>query len=202
MLLQQLGFDPVVAPASLPEVKGVQESPGSYVRRLAREKAMAASLNWEALCERRQAQGLPPAAPLILGADTTVVLDGQVLEKPVDAADARRMLEALSGKVHEVLSGVALVDLRAEGHATWGVRERLVSTRVEFGVIKPQEIENYIRTGEPMDKAGSYGIQGIAGGWVKRVEGSYTNVVGLPVYEVLELLREVKAIAHLPWSSS
>jgi septum formation protein len=199
VLLQQLGFDPVVAPTALPEVKGAHESPGSYVRRLAREKAMMASMDWEALCEARAAAQLPAAAPLILAADTTVVLDGEVMEKPADAADALRMLELLSGKTHEVLTGIALVDLRADGHATWGVMERLVTTLVEFGAVDAEDIRRYVATGEPMDKAGAYGIQGLAGGWVKRIVGSYPNVVGLPVYEVIELLLEAGAIKAFPW---
>jgi septum formation protein len=120
----------------------------------------------------------------VLGADTIVVLDGSILGKPADAAGAARMLSRLSGRSHEVITGLCLLRERPEA------REQLsVETKVLMKRLTPEEIQGYIATGEPMDKAGAYGIQGIGGSLVERVEGSYSNVVGLPLCEAVELLR-------------
>jgi septum formation protein len=123
---------------------------------------------------------------IVLGADTTVVLDGHVLEKPADAADARRMLGMLSGRRHEVVTGVCLVR---------GPREIVDAevTAVEFAAMSDREIDEYVASGEPMDKAGAYAIQGLASRFVRRVEGCYFNIVGLPVSLVWRRLAELSS---------
>lgn len=166
-LLTQAGVCFAVDPADIDESRHPGETPGDYVQRLAVEKA------------RVVAQRHPAAT--VLGADTTVVLDGDTLNKPCDAADAARMLGALSGRTHQVLTGVAVV---RDGHET----VRLESTDVTFRTLGEQELQAYIASGEPMDKAGAYGIQGYAARWIPRIEGDYYNVVGLPLALVVGLL--------------
>lgn len=122
---------------------------------------------------------------LVIGADTVVILSGATLEKPADAAEAREMLAALSGRWHEVYTGLALVD-GLTGIARIG-HER---TRVKFRRLLPGEIEAYVGSGEPLDKAGAYGIQGLGAVLVERIEGCYTNVVGLPLARLISMLRE------------
>ncbi|ELY4574118.1 septum formation inhibitor Maf [Cronobacter turicensis] len=156
------------------EQRAPQEAPQNYVTRLARDKARAGV----ALAAR----DLP-----VLGADTIVVLDGDVLEKPRDAAHAAEMLRRLSGQTHEVMTAVALADKQR-------VRERLVMTRVTFRALTAQDIAAYVESGEPMDKAGAYGIQGLGGCFVRRIEGSYHAVVGLPLVETWELLSEFNSL--------
>ncbi|MDI7659141.1 nucleoside triphosphate pyrophosphatase [Cronobacter universalis] len=156
------------------EQRAPQEAPQDYVTRLARDKARAGV----ALAAR----DLP-----VLGADTIVVLDGDVLEKPHDAAHAAEMLRRLSGQTHEVMTAVALADKKR-------VRERLVTTRVTFRALTAQDIAAYVESGEPMDKAGAYGIQGLGGCFVRRIEGSYHAVVGLPLVETWELLSEFNSL--------
>ncbi|ELY6246568.1 septum formation inhibitor Maf [Cronobacter universalis] len=156
------------------EQRAPQEAPQDYVTRLARDKARAGM----ALAAR----DLP-----VLGADTIVVLDGDVLEKPRDAAHAAEMLRRLSGQTHEVMTAVALADKQR-------VRERLVITRVTFRALTAQDIAAYVESGEPMDKAGAYGIQGLGGCFVRRIEGSYHAVVGLPLVETWELLSEFNSL--------
>lgn len=169
-LLAQIGVAHVVQPANIPEVPAPGETPEDYVRRLARAKARA---GW------RAAEGQMPA----LGADTEVVLDGEVLGKPRDRSHALDMLGRLSGREHRVLSAVALVD---------GAREavRLSESIVRFRTIGPAEAVVYWETGEPRDKAGAYAIQGRGALFVAHLSGSYSGVMGLPLYETGELLRE------------
>jgi septum formation protein len=121
--------------------------------------------------------------PVVLGADTTVVCDGEILAKPEDAADAMRMLRMLSGRTHEVLTGVA-VATRA------GVVSAVESTSVTFSAIPQAELERYCATQEPMDKAGAYGIQGYAARWIPRIDGDYFNVMGLPIARVVGMIME------------
>lgn len=166
-LLQACGYDVEVRPADVDETQLPSEAPGEMVLRLARAKAAAV---------------VSPA--LIVAADTTVVLDGEALAKPLDDEDARRMLGLLRGRIHEVLTGFCV--RRSDA---W--RSGIVSTRVTFRPLTDDEIRAYVETGEPRDKAGSYGIQGLGGALVDRVEGSYPNVVGLPVAEVVAALREL-----------
>jgi septum formation protein len=151
------------------ETLGANESAEAYVERIARLKASLGAARH-------------PNA-LVLGADTTVVVDGEVLAKPEDDADATRMLRLLSGRPHEVLTGVALSS-RGE------VQSRVERTTVWFSPLGDDEIAWYVASGEPHGKAGAYGIQGLASRFVTRIEGSYLNVVGLPITAVLELLKE------------
>ncbi len=171
-LLNQIGVRHLTVSASVPESRDPGESPADYVQRLAREKSLAGQ-------ETVRAQGL--AERPVLGADTLVVCDGQVLEKPVDAEDGARMLRQLSGRSHEVMTAVAL-----------GLGDRLelaqAVTEVRFRPLSEEEIAAYWATGEPADKAGGYAIQGLGAVFVKAIAGSYSNVVGLPLETTLLLL--------------
>jgi septum formation protein len=170
-LLAQAGFSFDVRPAHIPEDPKPGEDPIAYVTRLAREKA-------EAVYDQ-----LGDASAVVLGADTTVTLDDHILGKPEDAADAARMLRLLSGRTHRVITGVAVVS----GKATEVAAE---VTAVRFVTLSDQEIADYVATGEPMDKAGAYAIQGRAARWISRIEGCYFNVVGLPISLVATLLEQ------------
>ena len=171
-LLTQIGLPFHIVPASIDETPESGESAHAYVERLARSKALA-GLNF--LAQR--------ADVCVLGADTAVVLDGRILGKPVDREDALAMLQALSGREHEVLTAVAAADRdRCEA--------RVVSSRVTFREVSVEEAERYWETGEPQDKAGGYAIQGLAAVFVSRVEGSYSAVVGLPLCETSALLAD------------
>ena len=173
-LLTQAGFTFEVRAAHLNEDPRPEEDPIAYVTRLAREKAQAvfdAGGNAEAV---------------VLGADTTVTLDNNMLGKPEDAADAARMLRLLSGRTHRVITGVAVVTTRR-------VEVAAEVTGVSFLTLSDEEIAAYVATGEPMDKAGAYGIQGRAARWIPRVEGCYFNVVGLPLALVTTMLEVVQA---------
>jgi septum formation protein len=165
-MLRGLGLDPLVRPVDIDESPLDGEPARGYVSRLAHTKAR----------ERTE------PGELILAADTTVVLDGELLGKPRHEAEARRMLGALAGRDHEVLTGVALFDVEAGELA-----EGIVSTRVRISPLSDEEIAWYVGTGEPMDKAGAYAIQGLGALLVESVEGNYTNVVGLPLPEVKRL---------------
>ena len=172
-LLKDAGIEFVVKPANIPELRHQGEAPQAFAERMAREKAHAvwAGTNHE----------------YMLGADTIVVVDDLVLGKPVDEQDATRMLRLLSDRKHEVITGVCLKasdfeDVRSE------------TTAVHFSTLSDDDIRDYIATGEPMDKAGAYAIQGMASHWISKIEGDYLNVVGLPVALVLQMLREHRAI--------
>ncbi|MFB2638730.1 nucleoside triphosphate pyrophosphatase [Shewanella bicestrii] len=160
-----------VAP-DIDETPRAGELPRDYVQRLAAEKAQAGL----ALCS-----GM--SQPAVLGSDTIVVLENEILGKPVDEADAKRVLRALSGKAHTVMTAVALA--MADQTSV-----RLVETLVRFCVLSDADIDAYVASQEPMDKAGSYGIQGLGGCFVESIEGSYSCVVGLPLVETRELLSE------------
>ncbi len=177
-LLTQLGVPHEVRPANTDESVLPGEPARDYVLRVAREKARAVE------------------GDLVLAADTAVVLRGEVLGKPRDAEDARRMLAALSGTAHEVLTGVCL---RRDAGGTPLELDAVVSTAVRFAPLGAAEIAWYIGTGEPLDKAGAYAIQGAGGAFVLGVEGSVSNVVGLPLAETAELLR--RAGHPLPWDA-
>ncbi|PJG58146.1 Maf family protein [Aeromonas cavernicola] len=172
-LLTQLGYRFELLKLDVPELRGESEKPQDYVCRLARDKAMAGA-------------NVAPAALPVLGADTIVVLGDRVLEKPSDLLDAKDMLEALSGQVHQVMTAVALATAER-------CDVRLVTTNVAFRKLDDAEIEAYWQTGEPCDKAGAYGIQGIAGKFVSRIEGSYSAVVGLPLLETDLLIKHYLA---------
>lgn len=169
-LLRQEGINFAVSPADIPEEQRPGEPPIDYAVRLAQEKAL------------KVAAKFPDA--MVLGADTIVVVDQQILGKPTDAQDAARMLKLLSGRTHQVITAVSLVT--AEGR----VDTRSLTTNVNFRALTRQEIEHYVAGGEPMDKAGAYAIQGGAAPWVTRLEGDYSNVVGLPLPLVQEMLRD------------
>lgn len=172
-LLAQAGFTFEVHPAHVNEDPRPGEDPIGYVVRLARDKA-------ESVFADISSSG--PAPPhVVLGADTTVTLDGQILAKPSDAADAARMLRMLSGRTHRVVTGVAVA---TASHTEVAAEV----TGVQFLTLSDEEIAAYIATGEPMDKAGAYGIQGYAAKWIPRVQGCYFNVVGLPLALVATML--------------
>jgi nucleoside triphosphate pyrophosphatase len=180
-LLAQIGYRFEVHPAHIPEDPLPGEDPIAYVTRLAREKA-------EAVYRELTSHESPSKLSLdersdlaVLGADTTVTLDGAILGKPEDAADAARILRLLSGRTHRVITGVALVTQKR-------VEVAAEVTAVRFLTLSDQDITEYIATGEPMDKAGAYAIQGRAARWITRIEGCYFNVVGLPLALVCSLL--------------
>ncbi len=164
-LLEMLGLEITVRPSRIPEVRGADETPIAYVERLAREKA-----------------GSVPGE-LVLGADTTVLLDAQLLEKPTDEIDALRMLRLLQGRSHSVITAVAL-----QAHGI--MRQATDVTAVTFRPCSDAYLRDYIATGEPMDKAGAYGIQGYGAALVERIDGDFFGVMGLPVRLVLRLLEE------------
>jgi septum formation protein len=172
-LLRHAGIAFVVDPADIDETPLPEESPQSCAQRLAREKALAV--------HKRHCQDF------VLGADTIVVIDGEILNKPLGAEDAARMLRMLSGRTHQVITGICIVSSGFEKTAS-------EITRVTMCELSGDEICNYIATGEPMDKAGAYAIQGLASRWIPRIEGDYCNVVGLPVAMVYRILRELHAL--------
>jgi septum formation protein len=168
-LLKNAGIPFSVRPANLEEVRRPNEDPRAFAERMAREKAEVVH------------ESMPHAC--ILGADTVVVVEDQVLGKPTSAPDAARMLRLLAGRQHQVITGVCLL-----GNGFEDVRSE--TTAVDFNPLTEDEIQHYISTGEPMDKAGAYGIQGLASRWISRIEGDYFNVVGLPVALVWGMLHE------------
>jgi septum formation protein len=176
-LLSTAGFTFDVRPADVDETPRPDEAPATYALRVARDKALAAADRvdddiW------------------ILAADTVVVVDGQILGKPSSSADARRMLALLSGVVHEVLTAVVV---RHDGSEA----SEVVSTRVRFTTLEPAEIDWYVESGEPDGKAGAYAIQGLGSRFVEWIEGSWSNVVGLPVATVYRMLGRTACYAHL-----
>ena len=170
-LLTSAGFTFDVAPADVDETPRAREMPGAYALRVARDKAVAAAAEW-------------PNA-IVLAADTVVVADGRILGKPADRTDAERMLKTLSGAVHDVLTAVVL---RQNGREVSDV----VTTRVRVLPLSEGEIAWYIASGEPEGKAGAYAIQGRAARFIDRIEGSWSNVVGLPISTVHKLLKELE----------
>lgn len=174
-LLSHLGYPFEVIVSAIEEKRQSHEEPEAYVLRNAREKAAAVLLTQAA-----------PESCLVIGSDTIGVMDGHVLEKPCDAADAKRMLGLMAGRSHEVLTGLAV----AQGRGTaLRIEQIVVRTSVQFKSLSEREIAYYVATGEPLDKAGAYGIQGIGGFMVESIDGSYSNVVGLPLVELTALLR-------------
>ncbi len=164
-LLEMLGIDVRVAPPNIPEIRRPLETPVDYVERLAREKALSVRGN------------------LVLGADTTVVIRDEVLEKPTDAADALRMLRKLQGRTHQVVTSVVLV----VGDAIYQATD---VTNVAFRRMNDSYLQAYVATGEPMDKAGAYGIQGYGAALVEKIDGDFFSVMGLPIRLVLSLLEQ------------
>jgi septum formation protein len=162
-----------VEPAHVPEERSNAENPKAYAERLARDKARAIAAKHP--------------NDFVLGADTIVVCDAHVLEKPTDESDAARMLRLLSGRSHQVITGICLCEPNSE----WVESE---TTTVHVASLTDDEIADYIHTGEPMDKAGAYGIQGMFSRWVSGIEGDYFNVVGLPIARVCGMLKRARVI--------
>lgn len=178
-LLAQIGVHFEVVVHDVDETLLPDEAPADYVSRLARAKAAAVAA----------LESVGTARP-VLGADTIVVVDGQVLGKPRDAADARRMLTLLSGTEHQVMSAVCVMQ---------GVHQalRLSVTAVQFRALSAQEIENYWQSGEPLGKAGAYAVQGLGALFIKNLQGSYSGVMGLPLYETAQLLDQFSVATAL-----
>ncbi len=170
-LLRVAGFDFDVVASAADETVWPAEAPERYVRRVAEAKARAVR---ERVGDR-----------LVLAADTTVVVDERILGKPVDLTDARRMLQLLAGRTHSVLTAVCWLASEAD--------IRVARTTVDVAPLSVDEIDWYVRSGEPMDKAGAYAIQGLASRFIRRIEGSYSNVVGLPLALVHEMVRSACA---------
>ncbi len=183
-ILGALGLVFRVVASEVGEDREPGEAARSYVERLAREKAMDVAA--------RVREELPSA--VVLGADTIVVVDGDILGKPTDDAQAREMIARLAGRAHEVTTAVALVAASGGGR---GAQES-TTTRVWFRALSPAEVARYVASGDGRDKAGAYAVQGLGSGLVTRVEGSYSNVVGLPAAETLALLRSVGAVGNWP----
>ncbi len=171
-LLRNAGISFVVEPGHVPEQPLLDEPPLQYAQRLARDKARAVFAR--------------NPDNVVLGADTVVVTDEHLLEKPADAQDATRMLRLLSARAHQVITGVSLIARDFE-------RTEAEITEVRFSPLSDREIDDYVLTGEPMDKAGAYAIQGMASRWVERIDGCYFNVVGLPVPRVYRMMRALEA---------
>jgi septum formation protein len=180
-LLTQAGYRFEVHPADIPEEPLPGEDPIAYVTRLAREKAEAVfgELSGNTASSKVRPDGQSPL--VVLGADTTVTLDDAILGKPEDEADAVRMLRMLSGRSHRVMTGVAVATAA-------GTEVAAEVTAVRFLTLSDAEIAAYVATGEPMDKAGAYAIQGLAARWIPRIDGCYFNVMGLPLALVCSML--------------
>lgn len=169
-LLQQIGLEFEVSPSEIEEPQ-ITVSPAIAVQELARLKARTVAAKFD--------------AGIVIGADTVVVTDGQPIGKPEDDAHAIQILRRLSGNQHEVITGVALIDIKRTNEVVWAEQ-----TAVYFRTLHESEIVAYVRSGEPSDKAGAYGIQGRAGAFVERIEGCYFNVVGLPLASLTVQLRK------------
>jgi septum formation protein len=169
-LLASIGLDFDVLPSAIPEVRGEGESPEEYVARLSREKAAV-------IAEKHPSRW-------VIAADTTVLLGEQLLEKPLDAEDAKRMLAVIAGNTHVVYTGVTLLNLERHHRDT-----RVAESEVRMLPLTVDDIEWYVSTGEPLDKAGAYAVQGAGAMFIDSIHGSYTNVVGLPLALLFQMLR-------------
>jgi septum formation protein len=179
-LLREAGFSFEVLPAQIDESPLPAETPGEMTLRLARAKATAVTLAAAPIATKS------PGQIYVLGADTAVAIGNELFGKPSAHADAARMIRALSGRTHTVVTGIWVIRLPDQAN-----RAAIESTSVTFGELSDDEIEAYVATGEPFGKAGGYAIQGRASRFIPRVEGSYPNVVGLPIARVWTLLREL-----------
>ena len=175
-VLRNAGLVFQVRPADVDETRLPQEAAEDYVRRVAQAKASVVAEQVRAAGERA----------IVIAADTIVLAEGQILGKPKDADDARRMLQLFSGKIHQVLTALCVINI-----ATGKEALHVEKTRVQFLKMSEEEIERYIQTGEPFDKAGAYGIQGIAGRFATRIEGCYFNVLGLPLSQLWTTLQKL-----------
>jgi septum formation protein len=181
-LLNQLGYEFKTVIPNVEEQRQLSESPIEYVERLSRDKALA-GLAMADIETSENKSGISDRDLVVIGSDTIVVLGDLVLEKPRNFADSKQMLQRLSGQAHQVMTSVAVVSKHK-------VCSTVVITDVWFKLLSIEEIEQYWLSGEPCDKAGSYGIQGLGGRFVTRIEGSYHAVVGLPLFETDQLLHE------------
>ena len=201
MLLEDLGVSIRAVPSNIPEEFMPGEAPVHYAKRMAREKVLAVARRTESTLYV-EPEGIPKS-PIggsndqvrwVLGADTIVVCNGNILEKPKDNHDAYGMLTQLSGQVHEVITAFCIMDLHKSKEGLQSVH-----TKVRFKPLSKEEIDKYVALGEGTDKAGSYGVQGVGAYFVESIEGSYTNVVGLPLCQVVEMLQEMGASEVLPF---
>ena len=186
-LLRAAGYVFDVVAVDIDERVRAGEAAEEYVRRLAMEKsarAVASGFPGLSVVEGSRTSGPPEGGPYVLAADTAVVVDGAILGKPAGDVDARRMLEQLSGRDHEVLTGISL---RCESVELGAVETTIVS----FSRLSPEDLDWYVASGEGRDKAGGYAIQGLASRFIPRIDGSYSNVVGLPVHRVAQLMTEM-----------
>ncbi len=203
-LLERVGFTVKVIPAAIDEVRREGETAENLVKRLAREKVLAVVDRLQTTLYATDAAGQPltprPAARRnletrwVIGADTIVVLDDEPLGKPKDTAEASDMLSRLSGRRHRVITGFCIHDLRKDKEGV-----QAVSTEVLFKTLLAHEVEKYVAVGESMDKAGAYAVQGVGAYMVDSILGSYTNVVGLPMCHVIEMMEEMGADDVLPY---
>ncbi len=179
-ILTSVGWDFEKIIPDIDETELEKENPSDYVQRLAKTKAEAVSVNF--------------LNRIVLGADTTVVIDNQIIGKPVDLDDARRMLRLLSGNWHEVLTGVAISQLisknESQASSLLQTKVGIQRTKVKFAKLLPSEIEFLINLGAPLDKAGGYAVQAQAALFIEAIEGDYWNVVGLPISLVYELMKK------------
>lgn len=177
-LLDQIGIKfKVISDLDVDESPEQTEAPVQYVCRLARDKALAGYARVSSLTEEK-----PLEMPPVLGADTCIAIDGEILGKPIDRTDGMAMLHRLSGRSHTVLTAICLIDSRLQ-------LQSLSQSIVTFKTLEADEVESYWESGEPADKAGAYAIQGGAARFITNLQGSYTGVVGLPLYELTELLQ-------------
>ena len=200
-LLEDLGISIRAVPSNIPEVLHADEDPVHYAKRMAREKVLAVARRTESTLYL-DSEGIPRSSygsgndvtRWVLGADTIVVLNDQVYEKPKDSHDAYTMLSRLSGQEHEVITAFCILDILKNKEGL-----QAVHTKVRFKHLSKLEIEKYVALGEGTDKAGSYGVQGVGSYLVESIHGSYTNVVGLPLCQVVEMLQEMGASEVLPF---
>lgn len=196
-LLERIGFTVKAVPADIDEMPMEGESPENHVKRLARTKTL---VTVDRVRQTLYPKDMPASSQMdgtmrwVLGADTAVVLDDRILGKPRDPEDNALMLEALSGRMHTVVTGFCVYDM-------YKCKEGLqaVTTLVRMKSLSPTEIERYVASGEGLDKAGGYAIQGVGAYMVDSINGSYTNVVGLPLSQVVEMLQEMGAGEVLPF---
>jgi septum formation protein len=194
-LLQQIGVAHRVVPAHIDERRAAGETPGDCVRRLAQHKAREVQLALAAVAGSTAAGSTAAMQLPVLGADTAVVIDDELLGKPRDRADGLAMLARLSGRWHQVLTAVALASVH-------GMQCCLSRSEVQLRRLSAQECAAYWDSGEPLDKAGGYAIQGLAGAFVEQLRGSYSGVVGLPLFETAQLLVEAGVWRYQLWHRS
>ena len=186
-LLEQIGMEFEICPAKGEEII-TKSVPEEVVMELSKQKAEEVAAMVSSYTQEHK-DITTPSDILVIGADTVVAYDGKILGKPVDEADAKRMLSMLSGNTHSVFTGVTLVLIDKSGRA--GELVFFEKTDVKMHAMSEQEIERYIATGEPMDKAGSYGIQGKCAIYIEKIDGDYNNVVGLPITRIYQELKKI-----------